>query len=350
MQITQRWKKCITITVILAISLILTFFLIFLGIPLSILNSEKLQRHFVFPTHNLLPENPDYENFHKYNIYGGRNLYVYVNNDSSVYLGVWHLLPHVLADEYLLYQNYDYENSLAHSNFPVVMHFHANGGNRIKFANMYHVLRKFFHVIAFDYRGYGDSTSLRPTEIDIVQDSVNLYKWLRDQTEADIYFWGHSVGATLSAHTLITLQQEKLPVKGLFLEAPFTTIQEQIQLNPFYKFFSWLPWYKYTMVDSLPEHGFVLNTTEYLLSVKCCIMIVHAKDDRNSPFRFSEELYGLAQTCNKSVTLHLLPDHLRCGHYSIRKAPQLPEYIRNHIRFCRDPTRYLHHPHNKFIV
>ncbi|KAF5296184.1 hypothetical protein FQA39_LY12638 [Lamprigera yunnana] len=345
MQLNTFWKKCITIALILFISIFLTFILIFLGIPLSIQNSEKLQRHFVFPTHNLLPESPEFQNFRKYNIYGARNLHVYLNNDSSVFLGLWHLMPHVLTDEYLLYQNFDFENSLANSKFPVLVHFHANGGNRIKFANMYHVLRKYFHVIAFDYRGYGDSCDLRPSEDDIVTDSVNLYKWLKAQTDADIYFWGHSVGGALSAHTIAKLQDENLTVKGLFLEAPFTSIRDQLNLNPFYKFFSWLPWYQSTMLDSLQAHGFVLNTTKYLLSINSCIMIVHAKDDRYTPYTFSETLYRVMQNQNKSITLHLLPEHLRCGHYSIRKAPHLLEYIKHHIRFCHHSRRYRHQQH-----
>lgn len=331
-------RKCIIRCVIITASFLLTLLIIFLGVPLAIKKSEKLQRYFVFPTHNLLPEDPEFSNFQKYNIYGGRNLQINVSNDSAFHLGIWHLLPHALADEYLLFKQFDYDYALKYSRFPVVVYFHANGGNRIKFANMYHVLRKFFHIIAFDYRGYGDSSGegVIPGEMVIVEDCAFLYKWLRERTDSDIYFWGHSIGAALSSHTVVKLQEENLYVNGLVLEAPFTTIKDQLTFNSFYKFFSWLPWYETTMLNSLQEHGFVLNTTKHITEVDCCIMIIHAKDDRNNPYKFSETLYEIGIRYNRSITLHLLPEQLRCGHYSIRKAPELSDYIKNHIRTCHN--------------
>uniref|UniRef100_A0A1Y1KX63 AB hydrolase-1 domain-containing protein n=1 Tax=Photinus pyralis TaxID=7054 RepID=A0A1Y1KX63_PHOPY len=235
MQSGTFWHKCLIRTIIILASFLLTCLIILLGVPLAIQNSEKLQRYFVFPTHNLLPEEPEFSNFQKYNIYGGRNLMVSVGNDSAVQLGVWHLLPHALADEYIFFEQFDYDYALKHSKFPVVVYFHANGGNRIKFANMYHVLRKFFHVIAFDYRGYADSSEAIPEETGIVEDCVSLYKWLRARTNADVFFWGHSIGAALSTHAVVKLQREDLYVNGLVLEAPFTAIRDQLEFNPFYK-------------------------------------------------------------------------------------------------------------------
>lgn len=83
--------------------------------------------------------------------------------------------------------------------------------------------------------GYGDSTETDPSEDTIIQDSVSLYKWLRNQTDASIYFWGHALGAALSAHTAARLLEENIVPMGLILEAPFTSMRDQIQQTSFYK-------------------------------------------------------------------------------------------------------------------
>ncbi|KAF5297377.1 hypothetical protein FQR65_LT01308 [Abscondita terminalis] len=329
---------CLSTFIIILILSILGFLLIFVGFPMLYKHSKELQISTVFPTEDLLPIHPEYGNFAKYNLSGVRNFYLTVDEERHVVLGVWHLLPEAVVNTLSNDSNEcSYKQSLEELHFPVLIHFHESGGNRIKYIDMYKILRQHFHVVAFDYRGYGDSSPVQPSESRIVEDSMKLYKWVQSETEAPIYLWGHGLGAAISSHTVARLHDENIVPSGLFLEAPFTTIKDQLKAKSPFKFFSWLPWYETTMLDSLADHGFILNTTEYLISVNCCVMIVHAKDDRNTPFTFSEELYKVGQNHNKSITLHLLPEQLRCGHYSIRKAPQLLEYInitsRTHLIF-----------------
>ena len=51
-----------------------------------------------------------------------------------------------------------------------------------------------YHIIAFDYRGYGDSTGT-PTEIDVVKDALFTYNYIQKVApSASIYIWGHSLG------------------------------------------------------------------------------------------------------------------------------------------------------------
>lgn len=100
-----------------------------------------------------LPPEPEFDNFKKYNIKGGRNLHVLISKEDNITLGVWHLLPHASVDNSILYENFTYSISLALSQYPVVIHFHNNRANRAKPLNTYNTLRNFFHVIAFDYRG-----------------------------------------------------------------------------------------------------------------------------------------------------------------------------------------------------
>lgn len=52
------------------------------------------------------------------------------------------------------------------------------------------------------------------------------------KTNAPIYVWGHSLGTALSTHTVANLRDKKIVPKGLFLEAPFTRMREEVPNHP----------------------------------------------------------------------------------------------------------------------
>lgn len=65
------------------------------------------------------------------------------------------------------------------------------------------------------------------SEAGVISDTVQLYKWVRSKTNNMIYFWGHSLGAALSAHTVKVLkEQDDIVPTGLVLESAFTTMRE----------------------------------------------------------------------------------------------------------------------------
>lgn len=74
-----------------------------------------------------------------------------LRSEGKVSLGVWHLVPENLIDESKR-KTFDFDDALANSGYDVVIYFHGNSGTRIAPLQTYFVLRKFFHVIAFDYR------------------------------------------------------------------------------------------------------------------------------------------------------------------------------------------------------
>lgn len=334
-------RCCIVTLVSVIILLLLSFIVIFVVIPLIFKYSAELQSDLIFPIHELYPENSDFTNFTKYDVCGARNFYVTVNRTRELVLGVWHLLPTALLNN--SFENvFNFTESLERSDYPVVIHFHGNGGNRIYSIETYAVLREFFHVIAFDYRCYGDSGRDVLVEDGLIADSIELYKWLSTQTTADIYIWGHSIGAAIATHAIAELKKENITPAGLFLEAPFTSLREEIiyvqSMFWFTKVFIWLPWYEVTLVDPFEEHGLQFNTIEHILSVDCPIMIFHAVDDSVIPVRFGEELYEKATsernlTYQGNVSFHLVPA-LGFDHWQIYAYEKLPSYIGNHIDVC----------------
>ncbi|KAF5279402.1 hypothetical protein FQA39_LY05512 [Lamprigera yunnana] len=337
-------RCCIIVLMVLLILLLLTFIIVFVVIPLVFKYSFELQKDLVFPIYDLHPENAEFTNFSSYEIEGVRNFYVHVNAHENIILGVWHLLPQSLVNSTIDNSDFNFTDLLANSEYPVVLYFHGNGGNRVANVNMYNVLRIFFHVIAFDYRCYGDSTKADLSELTLVEDSIELYKWLRNQTTADIYLWGHSFGSSISTHTISKLHDEDIIPSGLFLESPFSSMRDEVlhvqSLFWFTRIFQWMPWYEATLITPFEEHGLVFNTMQYILKVDCPIMIIHAEDDTLVPISLGRKLYETASTMRNltvqgNVTFYPIASLFKLNHEHIYAFPSLPDYIKNHIDVCK---------------
>lgn len=95
----------------------------------------------------------NFTSLQQYGIRGARNLYVTVDKEKNVTLGIWHILPDTLVQSTIIYKYFDYDSALANSSYPVVLYLHGNNNVRTDNRPIYSVLREHFHVIACDYRG-----------------------------------------------------------------------------------------------------------------------------------------------------------------------------------------------------
>ena len=92
-----------------------------------------------------------------------------------------------------------------------------------------------YHVIALDYRGYGDSTGT-PSEKDLVKDSQFTYEYINKWApDSNIFIWGHSLGTGVTSHLGKILNENNVLPKGIILESPFFNILDEIKLHPFAK-------------------------------------------------------------------------------------------------------------------
>lgn len=71
--------------------------------------------------------------------------------NEEIKVGVWHVLPEELIDVTL--KTEDYEEELMKGEYPVLFFLHGNNNLRTDNVPIYQVLRKYFHIIAYDYRG-----------------------------------------------------------------------------------------------------------------------------------------------------------------------------------------------------
>ncbi|XP_061725347.1 lysophosphatidylserine lipase ABHD12-like isoform X1 [Cydia pomonella] len=330
-------------------------------VPLVFRYSKTFRRSLIFANFVQWPLHIDHEDPASSGIEGARNLSIEYQSkvDSCpIKIGIWHILPKSVyerlkqhfsegCDKEQLHKLLDEE--LANSKTPIILYCHGNSNSRA--ASHRIQLYKFFqqmdfHTIAFDYRGYGDSTNIHPSENGVVEDSLMVYEWLRNTvdkgTRPSIFVWGHSLGTGISSHLLgnlpelstVLLERPALPLpNGLILEAPFNNLADEVAHHPLSKLVTWLPYYQQTFVSqfvSRPEHCF--RSDEHLARTRSLpVLILHARDDVIVPHVVGAKLYeSIRQSRGEGdapVTLHSYDKSENLGHKWICNAKDLPEVV-----------------------
>ncbi|XP_013184705.1 lysophosphatidylserine lipase ABHD12 [Amyelois transitella] len=332
--------------------------------PLIFRYSETFRRTIVFLNFVQWPFNIDFEDPSSCGVDGARNIqlrYQSKIDNCPVRIGIWHILPKTvyerlqdklkLVDKDELHRILDQE--LANSKTPVVLYCHGNSNSRA--ASHRILLYKFFqnmdyHTIAFDYRGYGDSTNLTPSEAGVVEDSLFVYEWLhnivtnkRDGTTPPVFVWGHSLGTGISSNLLGNLNElsselleRKTPLplpRGLILEAPFNNMADEVANYPLTRMATWLPYYDYAFIAPFRESkNFSFRSDRNLSRVRSVpVLILHARDDQVVPYVVGERLYkSLLESRTHhgaDVTLHAYPSKDDLGHKYIVNAKDLPQIV-----------------------
>uniref|UniRef100_A0A1L8DY46 Putative monoacylglycerol lipase abhd12 n=1 Tax=Nyssomyia neivai TaxID=330878 RepID=A0A1L8DY46_9DIPT len=357
------------------------FVIFFIILPLIFRFCVPLQRGILFLTFITYPPNIDFSRPEKYGLSGVRNLYVTHRDDEEnvdINLGVWHILPgyvvrrlthqlnvsadgaknvsdseaeilpapvedaiNALAERYENVVSEDgkkefFEEILSKVHGPVVLYLHGNTASRAAphRVELFQVLQRMgYHVVALDYRGYGDSGRVQPTEMGVIRDALAVYEYIRNLTPNPIYLWGHSLGTGVSTHLLSVMRQKKIPgPPAVVLESPFNNIREEIREHPFSKFFRHLPWFDFTISDPMYRNSLRFESDVHIGEFSQPILILHAEDDLVVPFKLGYKLYRRALDVRKKswgpVEFHRFEGSSHYGHKYICRAPNLPEIVR----------------------
>lgn len=179
----------------------------------------------------------------------------------------------------------------------IIFYLHGNSGSRAAShrVELYKLLRELgFHVIAFDYRSYGESTTISPTEGGLVRDAIAVYKYITNVTKNPIYAWGHSLGTGVVSHTMALLERQNIHgPRLLVLESPFNNIRDEVREHPFARLFRSLPWFNYTIVDPLYENDLRFESDKHIAEFSQPILIIHAEDDLVVPFKLGYKVSGI---------------------------------------------------------
>lgn len=105
-----------------------------------------------------------------------------------------------------------------------VLFFHGKGGTvDSNFGRAKRWSNLGFDVLIFDYRGFGTSTNLTPTEEGLAEDSEAVLQalWARVGDTARIVFYGHSLGAATNLQRAVVN-----PPRAVVIESAFASIQD----------------------------------------------------------------------------------------------------------------------------
>ncbi|KAL5287169.1 ABHD12B family protein [Megaselia abdita] len=398
MILTRRRRFLKSISLRTAQLALLVFILVFVIAPIIFRYSISLQRGLLFLTFVTYPKNLDYQNPPAVGLYGTRNFYIKVKDeeefqgkhDEEFNIGLWHVLPRSLAKRFSkelkidekfnedlmntngttdqeievpkdILQEFEgveitkeleqqfYEKLLSVPNTVIVLYFHGNtasrgSGHRV---DIYKVLRNLnYHVITFDYRSYGDSDKVPPSEDGLVNDGLTVFNYIRTLTDNPVIFWGHSLGTGVSSHLLANMERKNIKngPKGLILEAPFTNIKDEIREHPFAKPFKNLPWFDLTIANPMHTNSLRFESDKYISQYRQPVYIMHAEDDYVIPFHLGYKLYRTAlDTRNKTwgqTYFKRFDESFHYGHKFICRAPELPALITKFVDTYKNEEGY----------
>eukprot|EP01039_Chlorochromonas_danica_P003993 gene3993-4368_t len=204
----------------------------------------------------------------------------------------------LLLRGYHIYPPQDYPSSptTLQSAERIVIYFHGNAGTRAV-RNRIEITRKIAsslnaHVIAFDYRGFGDSDGW-PSEAGTHLDAWAALRWVEAnisprQTKPPIFLYGHSLGSGVATALAEDLsQQNDTRVTGLILDAPFTSLREAAMTHPSAVVFRIFP----IIQDFLAKRlKIIYPSYERVGRLRIPVLLMHGDEDWEIPFHHSQRL------------------------------------------------------------
>ena len=202
------------------------------------------------------------------------------------------------------------------------------------------------HVIAVDYRGYGDSSSVDPTSSGLVSDASDAYDWILHQIKGRkdrITIWGHSLGTAVATYLLAKTDPYGQP-SSLILEAPFSSIYDAISYHPLSSVFRSHPLFTYFFVDPMVENDETnFDSAAKIRNIHCHLLILHALDDGIVPYPLGYKLYQAALESRPKTAppaqLITFEAEKGYGHKGIFKDKDLPDILAEFISKAKKWSR-----------
>ena len=253
--------------------------------------SVQIQSHLIYMNYVRLPFFSNLSNPAELGLRNTRN-YDLVQYDGCP-VSTWHLLPDTYPDN--LTQSQDYISALS-DGAPIVLYLHGNTGTRGTLHRVWtyqSLTRRGYHVIAFDYRGYGDS-QCAPSERGMMEDALLQWDWIQSKAPGSkVFIWGHSLGsaaATFLAREIWT--QRHTHPKGVILDAPFTSIIDASSTHPFaIPYWPIRSVFRYLVLENFHER---FESESRLKGFPFPLLIAHGHNDIIIPFHLGERMYETA--------------------------------------------------------
>jgi pimeloyl-ACP methyl ester carboxylesterase len=191
----------------------------------------------------------------------------------------WHLLPSKLsagnAD--------DFDRFLAEGR-QVVIFFHGNGGNRLHRDLDYQLFSRLnLHIIAFDYRGYGENPG-SPTEENFAADAHAMWKYVTETRHVSpdrIILYGESLGGGVATRLAAEVCAAGTPPAGLILRSTFSSMVAAAGYHHPWLPVSWILKDQYRSDQRIPQ-------------LTAPLLMLHGTNDTIVPLSLGQQLFHLA--------------------------------------------------------
>ena len=199
----------------------------------------------------------------------------------------------------------------------LTVHFsHGNGGNlsdRVDSMKTFHDMG--FNTIAYDYRGYGESTG-STTEQGTYIDARTVYDYLVNEKKTapeDIILFGRSLGGAVAVQLATEVQASMLVVESAFSSAPdmaariFPILPARLLCR-----------YRYDSAARIKE-------------ITCPVLLAHSPNDSVIPYDQGQKLFAAANEPKQFVDM--TGNHNDGGLDADRNYQQiLKDYINEHMK------------------
>lgn len=138
-----------------------------------------------------------------------------------------------------------------------------------------------FNVLAIDYRGFGRSTPILPSEASAIEDTRRAFEELkrREPDPARRFVYGYSLGGALA----IELASHEDEIAGVVIESSFTSIPDLVRTTKW----GWLPFVRLLVTQDFDSLGRIARVNEPLL-------FLHGTSDGVVPHAMADRLYAAA--------------------------------------------------------
>ncbi|KAJ1984989.1 hypothetical protein H4R34_000333 [Dimargaris verticillata] len=307
-----------------------TVLLGYVGLLLLLLVAKSQQRYFVhfYWLKYLSPgdfDRPEKYGLLPHSVYNGQ-----VVAADGIKLGFWHVLPQTYdaAREVQVQslasvaQRQAYFEAHLTAAPLVILYFHGQSGSRERASRVsaykaLHAAAPRAHLVALDYRGYGDSSGTPDDEAMVTLDALAIWDYLVQRVPPRrILLYGHSLGTGVAAKLCQLAEKRDQGPLGLCLEGAYESITNVMMdyptipiLRPFRK----SAWLTQIFVQASSFH---LDTWRRLPLLRTPTLLIHGRLDRDILIQNSINLFAALSPdpttrsakgqCTTSVALNAL--------------------------------------------
>ena len=175
---------------------------------------------------------------------------------------------------------------------PTIIFFHGNAGNiGLRIPNAIQMLQQLgSNVLMVEYRGYGNSDSVKPTEHGLKLDAQAALLFAHQYTGIDssqIFIFGRSLGGSVAIYLAHIATERNIPFAGLMVENTYTSISDMVNV---------------VMPFLIPIKQYVLrigwdsaSLMPYLGQQQVPILFLAGAKDELVPHHQMKQLYSIAQ-------------------------------------------------------